>query len=172
VPSISGFERSILSDIHGNTDSEHVAALYVSFLFLEAKKRIESGPSSREQKDAKIQSISSQDGFELEDMKTALLCAIRAVIEAQKELNLLSSESLSDTANSLNLCATDGEKIVATRFRNHPTEQPASLYWTRTGGIRAVFEPEEQKPDDETISLQRRYVIIASEPTSKLPPSP
>jgi glutamine amidotransferase len=29
--------------------------------------------------------------------------------------------------NSLNLCATDGVKMVACRFRNHATQEPPSL---------------------------------------------
>lgn len=32
--------------------------------------------------------------------------------------------------NSLNLCATDGVKLVAYRFRNHRTSQPPSLYYS------------------------------------------
>ena len=32
--------------------------------------------------------------------------------------------------NSLNLCTTDGIKLVAYRFRNHRTSQPPSLYYS------------------------------------------
>ncbi|CAM9821491.1 unnamed protein product, partial [Phaeothamnion confervicola] len=32
-------------------------------------------------------------------------------------------------ASSLNLCVTDGRSIVATRYRNHPTQQPPSMYY-------------------------------------------
>jgi glutamine amidotransferase len=32
--------------------------------------------------------------------------------------------------NSLNLCATDGTRLVAYRFRNHAKSQPPSLYYS------------------------------------------
>lgn len=34
--------------------------------------------------------------------------------------------------NSLNLCATDGRRLVGYRFRNHLTSQPPSLYYSTT----------------------------------------
>jgi hypothetical protein len=47
--------------------------------------------------------------------------------------------------NSLNLCATDGDRLVAYRFRNHAKSQPPSLYYsTKVSGTqshRSLYDP-------------------------------
>ena len=41
--------------------------------------------------------------------------------------------------NSLNLCATDGRRLVAYRFRNHMTSQPPSLYYSTKVSSKTTF---------------------------------
>jgi len=84
--------------IHGNTDSEHLAALYFTYL----------GDVDRQ--------------YPVEHMKDSMKKAVEFVRDTQ--IRMLGKE----VANSMNLCATDGESLVALRYRNHPTEDPPSLY--------------------------------------------
>jgi glutamine amidotransferase len=37
--------------------------------------------------------------------------------------------------NDLNVAVTDGTQLVAVRYRNHPSEQPPSLYFSTTAGV-------------------------------------
>ena len=37
--------------------------------------------------------------------------------------------------NDLNVAVTDGVSLVASRFRNHPSEQPPSLYYSTAAGV-------------------------------------
>lgn len=152
---VEQIDVTLLQNIGGNTDSEHVGALYLTFLG--------AGGDN------------SEVAFSLEEMRNALLKTIQAIIHAQKEI--LSSEDFKNSANGLNLCATDGEQLVATRFRNHPTEQPASLYWSDTAGIvldrRYPGHPNTEKLPDTTTSSSGHehaaHLIIASEPSTKQP---
>lgn len=94
-------------NILGSTDSEHAAALYMTYL------------TDGQNKD------SWEKKYSLEAMQTALT---RTVLEIMK----LQFEKWGDKSvpNSLNFCVTDGRKMVAIRFRNHATEEPPSLYWS------------------------------------------
>ncbi|MCG8670276.1 MAG: hypothetical protein MI867_12735, partial [Pseudomonadales bacterium] len=61
----------------------------------------------------------------------------------------------------LNLCLTDGKTLVASRYVNHPTAKPASLYFT-SGSDFSVSESGKMilgKND-----RQDHVVILASEP--------
>ena len=78
------------------------------------------------------------------------------------------------TPNSLNLCATDGQKMVAVRFRNHETEQPPSLYWSEFAG-RTLNRKYPGHPDSaelinematKELEEHGKHTIIASEPTT------
>jgi len=95
------------ASIQGGTDSEHIAALYLTYLTNRGEKE------------------TFEQAYSVDDMEQALHDAVATVVELHKKL-------LGDKAapNSLNLCATDGNSMVAYRFRNHNTEQPPSLYYS------------------------------------------
>lgn len=152
---VEQIDVALLQSIGGNTDSEHVAALYLTILG--------AGGDN------------SEVSFPLNEMRDALLKTIHVVINAQREI--LSDDDFKASANGLNLCATDGEQLVATRFRNHPTEQPASLYWSDVAGVvldrRYPGHPDATSvPETITLSSGHQHashLIIASEPTTKQP---
>lgn len=97
-------------NIFGTTDSEHVAALYLTYL-------TNQGTSS-----------SWDEEYPLETMTGAVQ---RTIVEIMKfQYTKLGNRA---KPNSLNLCVTDGKKMVAIRFRNHTTQQPPSLYWSGFG---------------------------------------
>ncbi|KAI1075712.1 N-terminal nucleophile aminohydrolase [Whalleya microplaca] len=98
-------------NIRGTTDTECLAALYVTFLT------------------AYGSAASWQREYTLHVMKAALVRTVTCIMELQRK-----SLGTKATPNGLNLCATDGRKLVACRFRNHVSEQPASLYWSDTAG--------------------------------------
>jgi glutamine amidotransferase len=90
--------------IKGGTDSEHMAALYISFL-------------------TNFDDIASfEREYSAEQMATAMTAMITTILELQA--NVLGPKA---QPNSLNLCTTDGVKMVACRFRNHATQEPPSL---------------------------------------------
>lgn len=93
--------------IKGGTDSEHMAALYVSFL-------TNFGDEASFEKE-----------YSAEQMASALTSTIATILEMQHDM-----VGLKALPSSLNLCATDGVKMVACRFRNHATQEPPSLYET------------------------------------------
>ncbi|MCJ1438079.1 hypothetical protein MMC27_007466 [Xylographa pallens] len=140
------------ANITGSTDSEHFAALYITYL-TEGK-----GKSSWEQQ------------YSVMKMRDAMKKAVKTVVELQKS-------KLGDKceANSLNIATTDGCVLFAMRFRNHAREQPPSLYFSTTAGVtmnskypdhpdgkenpRAYMKPEEHGS----------HVIVASEPSTYKP---
>lgn len=143
------------ANIHGSTDTEHVAALYMSNLGDEWETT-----------------------YPLAHMKEALDKTIGTIIRLQRKL--LPKEER-DEANSLNLCTTDGAKLVACRFRNHPTEQPPSLYYSTAAGstLNRKYpghpdDPEGMLNTDVGDGMKRteehgNHVIVASEPTTFQP---
>lgn len=92
------------ANIQGGTDSEHMAALYISYL-----TNFDNEASFERE-------------YSAEQMATAMTAMITTVLELQA--NILGPKAI---PNSLNLCATDGVKMVACRFRNHATQEPPSL---------------------------------------------
>ncbi|KAI0031736.1 N-terminal nucleophile aminohydrolase [Vararia minispora EC-137] len=140
---------SILAQLQGNTDSEHLAAVYMTHLG------------------------DAQAAHSLEEMKAALLHTIRDMMEVQKAV--LSPDQLTKAASSLNLCTTDGEQLVAIRYRNHSTQQPPSLYISTTAGIilnrkypGSSFDPSELSlaADHPARKQHAKHVIVVSEPTT------
>lgn len=107
-------EKEAYENIHGSTDSEHLAALYMTFL----TKKVGGGKKSWEQQ------------YSISEMKEALTATFHAIIKLQQKV--LGTDKAE--ANSLNVCVSDGEQMVAFRFRNHKIEQPPSLYWSDTAG--------------------------------------
>ena len=137
------------ANISGSTDSEHFAALYITYL-TEGK-----GKASWERQ------------YPIMKMREALRKAIGSVVELQRK-------KLGDKAqaNSLNVAATDGTKLVAFRYRNHAVEQPPSLYYSTTAGI-TLNRKYPDHPDGKKNPHARKeakdhgsHVIVASEPTT------
>lgn len=100
------------ANIQGSTDSEHFAALLMTFL------------TRGKGKEAWERECSA------EEIRDALRETLGAVVELQQK-------QLGDKAepNSLNVAVTDGKRLVAMRCRNHAVEQPPSLYYSTTAGV-------------------------------------
>ncbi|KAL3420213.1 glutamine amidotransferase class-II [Phlyctema vagabunda] len=106
-------------NIQGGTDTEHFAALLISFLCPTTSTSEGSGTPDAWEKH-----------HSLEQIKKALQQTIAKIIELQQDV-------LADRAepNDLNIAITDGKVLVASRFRNHATEQPPSLYYSTQAGV-------------------------------------
>jgi glutamine amidotransferase len=105
-------DKDAYGNISGSTDSEHFAALYITYL---------TGGKGK---------ASWEKQYTIEQMRDAMRDAVGTVVKLQRK-------NIGDKAepNSLNLCATDGSQIVAFRFRNHDIEQPPSLYYSTKAGV-------------------------------------
>lgn len=136
-------------NIRGTTDTEYVAALYMTFLTAYGSE------------------ASWQEEYPLQVMKAALVRTVTCIMELQRK-----SLGRKATPNGLNLCATDGRKFVACRFRNHVSEQPASLYWSDSAGTTLNRKvPGDVGGDRGNLygpSRIGRHVIVSSEPTTKV----
>lgn len=136
----------------GSTDSEHIFGLYMTYL-------TNSGDRS-----------TFENVYTIEEMARALHDAVATVCNLQTEL--LGSKK---TPNSLNLCVTDGIKLVAYRFRNHATEQPPSLYYSTKAGT-TLNRKYPDHPDGATVQdndanripreKHGKHLIVASEPST------
>jgi len=117
--------------ISGSTDSEHFAALYVSYLTNGKGK------------------VSWETEYSVTQMRDAMRKAMGTVVKLQRE-------KLGEKAqpNSLNTCATDGERLVAFRCRNHTIEQPPSLYWSQRAGVTL----NRKFPDQYVFSFYSRWI--------------
>lgn len=143
----------IFAHVWGATDSEHLFGLYMTYL----TKGLPDDKSSWE----KV--------FTLQEMSTALHDAVATVMNLQDEF-------LGDkkTPSSLNLCVTDGIKLVAYRFRNNADEEPPSLYWsTKAGTTLNRKYPDNPDGIAQTNSATRipeekhgKHLIVASEPST------
>jgi glutamine amidotransferase len=175
--SVEAFEH-----IGGKTDTEHFAALYMSYLTFGVEATPAStAPNSFNEK--------WENSYATAEMLKALQHAANTVIDLQQK-------ALGDKAepNDLNVCVTDGKQLVAMRFRNHPTEQPPSLYYSTSAGVTlnrkypdhpdgakcpdgaARDGAEKAKPGEKAAGHNPhahkkaeehgRHVIVASEPTT------
>ncbi|KAK4951144.1 hypothetical protein LTR66_013871, partial [Elasticomyces elasticus] len=136
----------------GGTDSEHIAALYMTHL-------TNGGPVE-----------SFQNEYDVQEMAVALHKAVADVLDCQE--TLLGEKK---RPNSLNLCVTDGIKLVAYRFRNHSTQEPPSLYYSTKAGT-TLNRKYPDNPDGEPaatsdksrrpIEKHGKHIIIASEPST------
>jgi len=139
-----------MTNIHGSTDSEHIAGLYMTYLGEDWNKQ-----------------------YPVAEMKAALDKAISTIIQLQTEINPPPSDGLQPS--SLNLCTTDGEQLVAARFRNVKGDehQPPSLYFSTSAGV-SLNRKYPGHPDDPTYKAtgtkpaesHGEHLIIASEPTT------
>lgn len=135
----------------GSTDSEHIFALYMTYL-------TKSGDAS-----------TWEQTYPIQEMVSALHDAVATIINLQIEL--VGSKM---APNSLNLCVTDGVRLVAYRFRNHADQEPPSLYWSTTAGTTLnrkyedhpdgveVKDDKERKPRED----HGKHLIVASEPST------
>ncbi|MCJ1310456.1 hypothetical protein MMC25_004120 [Agyrium rufum] len=137
------------ANIDGGTDSEHFAALYMTFL---------TGGSGKE---------AWERQYSVSEMRDALHKALGTVIETQKAI--LGDKA---AANSLNVAVTDGSQLVAIRARNHQVEQPPSLYYSTTAGITLNRKYPDHPDGSENPHAQKdpsehgSHVIVASEPST------
>jgi len=100
------------ANIKGSTDSEHLAGLY--FTFLKGKE-------------------SWKEEYTIGTMKIAMKVAVQLVLHLQAKIPFANGEKLEPS--SLNICTTDGSKLLAFRFRNAgEDQQPPSLYVSTTAG--------------------------------------
>ncbi|KAL8793302.1 MAG: hypothetical protein Q9195_004079 [Heterodermia aff. obscurata] len=146
------FSFDAYCNVLGSTDSEHAAALFMTNLTNHGNK----------------------DTWEKEYPLSEMLAAMNKTLVQIMELQ---QKQLGDkkAPNSLNFCATDGKKMVATRFRNHATQQPPSLYWSEFAG-RTLNQKFPGHPDSAEKTNEKatkgegdrigKHTIIASEPTT------
>ncbi|KAL9109313.1 MAG: hypothetical protein Q9227_006068 [Pyrenula ochraceoflavens] len=157
-------EDDAYANISGSTDSEHLSALYITYL----TQKCQTGKKG---------AAAWEDEYPVKAMSEALGKAIASVVSLQRKK--LGSSKMQ--ANSLNVAVTDGEQLVAYRFRNHIMEQPPSLYWSNSAGQSSITrlkgvtlnrkypdEPDGSKnlaayknPEDHG-----SHVIVASEPST------
>lgn len=137
------------ANIQGSTDSEHFAALYMTYL-TDGK-----GKASWEQQ------------YPAMKMKEALHQTIDSVVQLQQKILGPKFQP-----SSLNIAATDGSQLVAFRFRNHAVEQPPSLYYSTSAGVTMNRKyPDHPDGRENRNAFKKReehgrHVIVASEPST------
>ncbi|KAK5705975.1 hypothetical protein LTR17_021186 [Elasticomyces elasticus] len=137
--------------INGGTDSEHLAALYMTYL----------------SKNGGAETFATT--YNVDEMEKAMHMTVYTLIATQKRI--LGAKA---APNSLNLCATDGTKLIAYRFRNHATQQPPSLYYsTKAGTTLNRKYPDHPDGKDVPGRMEGRdvgehgkHLIVASEPST------
>ena len=103
----------------------------------------------------------------MEEMREAMRKALHRIAQLQREKLGEKAE-----ANSLNVCATDGKRLVAVRVRNHATEQPPSLYWSTEAGVTLNRKYPDSSEGEENPAAHKNpeehgtHVIVASEPST------
>jgi len=145
----------VYSAIQGGTDSETLAALIVDCINNLTKQ---DGKSSRE--------------IKVEDMYIAVVNVFKHIIQVQKEV--VGEEKM--LPSSLNVCVTNGQQLVATRFRNATDEEPPSLYWSDRAGVtlnqkfpgyaNGLGKEKTTKRETRPAEEHGRHIIIASEPST------
>lgn len=172
-PKVSRQMYGLMSDeayenIRGSTDTEALAALYISYLTAGA------GEGQGAEK--------WEHTFTTKQMLEALQHTVNTIIDLQQKALGNQAEP-----NDLNVCVTDGRQLVALRFRNHATEQPPSLYYSTSAGVtlnrKYPDHPDgENGPDGVAKRGEKggghnprahrdaadhgRHFIVASEPTT------
>ncbi|CZR58414.1 uncharacterized protein PAC_08306 [Phialocephala subalpina] len=111
--------------IQGGTDTEHFAALLMSYLCPEEPDLKQEQPTGEDERVPKAWGLYHEPS----EIQSALEKTIATIVKIQHKV-------LGQAAgpNDLNICVTDGRSLVACRFRNHATEQPPSLYVSTTAG--------------------------------------
>ncbi|KAJ7031821.1 N-terminal nucleophile aminohydrolase [Mycena alexandri] len=163
---MNAMSADALKHIMGTTDSEHLAMLFFTYL---ARRVDVHGPQVFE-----VQ-------HPLSDVKAALEEAITTVIRLQREaLAEGGAGAPAFEPSSLNVAITDGSRLLAVRFRDHPTEHPPSLYLSTTAGAtlnrKYPGHPDADHPRNQAAAQEGpngaenaahgEHVVIASEPTT------
>ena len=157
-------EENAFGNISGGTDSEHLAATYVTLL---------AGSDGNQAQGQETW----QRTYSVDAMANALVATVQRVLELQAKL--IKSEDR--RPNSLNLAATDGHKMVALRFRNCKGEEPPSLYASTTAGV-TLNRKYPGHPNNNPKSSEKhakidykghkkaeehgKHLIVSSEPTT------
>jgi len=113
--------------IQGGTDTEHFAALLISFLCPESQA---TATSCGEEGGAQPTPAAWEEYYSASQIRDALEQTISTIITIQT--SILGPKT---QPNDLNIAVTDGQTLVACRFRNHATEQPPSLYYSTQAGV-------------------------------------
>jgi len=101
---IAGLSENCFSLIHGTTDTEHAFAIFISHL-------PDENPHVQ---------------HSIHVLKEAMLNTIQDLLK----LTMLCGEK--PEASSMNFAVSNGEVVIATRFRNSHREEPPSLYISKT----------------------------------------
>lgn len=150
--------EAAFENVFGSTDSEHLAALYMTYL-------TDSAPASAQP---------FERAYPLSAMADAMHRAVSTVIALQRE-HFPDSKRI---PNSLNLCATDGINLLAYRFRNHATSQPPSLYYSTKAGttLNRKYPGDSDGCFTKGVTDQGKdpaghgtHLIVASEPSTCYP---
>ncbi|KAI0345660.1 N-terminal nucleophile aminohydrolase [Trametopsis cervina] len=150
---VNSTSQEAINLVMGTTDSEHLGALL--FTYLEEDKGAQSWDHSHP----------------LQDVKAALEKAITKILEIQKQV--VPANTIEPC--SLNIAITDGEQLLAIRFRNHATQHPPSLYYSTAAGVRLNRKfpghPDQHGKDNGKTNLKAEeehgdHIIVASEPTT------
>lgn len=165
--------------IQGGTDTEHFAALLMSYLCPDEPDLKQEQPTAGDERVPKAWGLYHEPS----EIQSALEKTIATIIKTQYKVLGEAAES-----NDLNICVTDGRSLVACRFRNHATEQPPSLYYSTTAGAtlnrqypdhpagpagplgpnkREGKHTEGHNPHARHATADHgKHVIVASEPTT------
>lgn len=132
--------NELYNHLQGTTDSE---ASFLLFMELLRRKRPEEPLSGIY--------------FSPMELREAMEETIRTLVQ-------LSLEQKIEEPSTMNFCVSDGKTVIATRYINHPTQDPASLYFASGSSFVEVSEG-----DYAMLHLERRPAchIIASEPLTK-----
>ncbi|KAJ7760697.1 N-terminal nucleophile aminohydrolase [Mycena maculata] len=159
---VNAMSNEAAQHLMGTTDSEHLAMLFFTYL-------------------ARRVGVHGLEVFEVQhplgDVKAALEEAITTVIRLQREALAEAGNSAHQfEPSSLNVAVTDGARLLAIRFRDHPTEHPPSLYLSTTAGAtlnrKYPGHPDEGHPRNQAGAEEKGktehgpHVVVASEPTT------
>jgi len=133
--------EDLFHHVQGTTDSEACFMLFLHYLITEFADPAEPGKLRK--------------SYAPQELKTAVINTIKCLSEWSKEYQ-------TEEPSTMNFVVTDGNTVVATRFIDHPTKEPASLYFASG----SKFECAQESRDYKMIQGDRRQFchIIASEP--------
>ena len=141
----------------GTTDSELLAALFFTHLERARGPDVWDAPHP------------------LDEMRACLEQTLQRVLAVQIAELAAEGAGTPLEASSLNIAITDGEQLLAIRFRNHATEHPPSLYLSTRAGValnrKFPGHPDLDGVDNGAQNLLAAHehgdhVIVASEPTT------
>ncbi|KAM0745615.1 N-terminal nucleophile aminohydrolase [Meredithblackwellia eburnea MCA 4105] len=145
IPLLQLMSKRARENIKGTTDSEHIAGLF--FTFLEPK-----GPWTK-----------SHTLAELRTAFRSTVASIQGLVECFGGYE-------PHHWTSLNICITDGECLLASRFAYPASRDPPSLYWSTVAGPH-LSQRYSNHPDSPELydgsrnpSLHGAHFVVGSEP--------